>query len=105
MCSHDESTELLRRSAERTMIAIVRVMAARLQDLDPAVEEDSLQQVKMTVTADPAPSADASLEESSEVQSEVTAVAPEPDVNEKQATDQPQPFAPCMYETNMHPEG
>jgi hypothetical protein len=61
------------------MISIVRSMAHRLTQLDPAVEEDKLQRVKMTVSAEPQPPAVALplvADSASEVPTEETAVEP-----------------------------
>jgi hypothetical protein len=77
------------------MIAIVRTMAARLHDLDPSIEEEKLQQVRMHVAPESAPVADATSETASEVQTESTAVASEVEKPPAPPAPETQEFAPC----------
>lgn len=97
------------------MISIVRAMAHRLTQLDPAVEEDKLQRVKMTVSAEPQqPTVAPPLiaDSASEVPTEETAIEsmdakPEPETIEpeeqpiKSAVSDGAQFVPCMCSTHL----
>lgn len=71
--------EILRRSAELTIHNIVRRLYLRLRVLDPAIEEEKLQRVKMSVTTDAAPLADRTSDTHSDDPTDSTAVATGPD--------------------------
>jgi hypothetical protein len=95
--AHTRHVEILRRSAERSMVAIVRAMSGRLKDLNPSVEEDKLQKVRMTVTTEPAPTADTTSEALSDAQTESTVVPPPPEIDQTpmSAVSEGQIFVAC----------
>ncbi|EIN07683.1 Sec7-like domain is implicated in guanine nucleotide exchange function [Punctularia strigosozonata HHB-11173 SS5] len=77
-CCQMRLSEILRRSAELTIHNIVRKLFGRLQELDPEIEEEKLQQVKMTVQTDVRPSGDGGSEAHSDVPADASSASAAP---------------------------